>query len=164
MAALAPWLQGSGLQTRLLLVAVGLVLRLPAGAQAIADAQVPPLAFAALQQHYPQARNVKWKRIQGWYQARYLQSQQTYYLVRFDANGDVQATGHDVAPGALPPPVQRTLAQRFPNRKICQAAEVTDTHTGELTYEMATCESYVSSTIILTPDGVKVHRSRIRKM
>ena len=30
--------------------------------------------------------------------------------------------------------------------------------TGDLTYEMSTCESYVSSTIVLTTSGLKVHR------
>ena len=132
---------------------------LTAHAQAILPAQVPPLAFEALQQLYPQARNVKWKRAQGWYQASYTQSQ-TYRLVRFDTNGDVQASGLDVAPGALPLPVQHTLAQRFPNRKICQAAEITNAHTKDITYEMATCESYVSSIIILTANGVKVPHAR----
>jgi hypothetical protein len=133
-------------------------------AQAIADAQVPPLAFAALQELYPQAQNVKWKRAKGWYQASYTQSQ-THRLVRFDTNGDVQATGNDIALGALPLPVRRTLSQHFPSRKICQAAEITNAHTGGITYEMATCESFVSSTITLTPNGLKVpriHQSYIR--
>ena len=52
------------------------------------------------------------------------------------------------------------MALRFPNRKICQAAEITNAHTKGITYEMATCESCVSSTIILTANGVKVTRAR----
>ena len=149
---------GASLKTLLLLV-MALGPGSAAHAQAISAAQVPPLAFVALQQLYPQARNVKWKRAQGWYQASYTQSQ-TYRLVRFDTNGDVQASGLDVAPDALPLPVRQTLAQRFPNRKICQAAEVTNAHTKGITYEMATCESYVSSIIILTANGVKVPHAR----
>jgi hypothetical protein len=130
-------------------------------AQALLDAQIPPLAFVALQRLYPQARNVKWRKAQSWYQASYTQHQ-TYRLVRFSTNGDVEATGIDTAVGALPLPIQRTLTTHYPSRIICQAAEVTNTRTGGHTYELATCESRVSSTIILTANGLKVPR-RIRQ-
>ncbi len=130
-------------------------------AQAIADDQVPPLAFVALQQLHPQARNAKWKRIQDWYQASYLLNNAPR-LVRFDSDGEVQATGHDIALDALPVPVQQTLARYYPTRIICQAYEVVNTHTGSLTYEMATCETNFSRTITLTADGRKLPRPRPR--
>jgi hypothetical protein len=145
----------------LLLLFVALMLRQAALAQAIPNDQVPPLAFLALQQLYPQARQVKWKRAQGWYQASYSQNQ-AYRLVRFNPNGDVEATGTNVAPAALPLPVRRTLTNRYPSRKICQASEITNARNGDLTYEMATCESFVSNTIILTADGLKVPRARLQ--
>ena len=128
-------------------------------AQVIPDDQVPPLAFVALQQLYPQAQNAKWKRVQGWYQASYTQSN-TPRLVRFDINGEVQANGYDIALGALPLPVQHTLATYYPTRTICQAYEIVNTHTGGLTYEMATCETNFSRTITLTGDGRKLPRPR----
>ncbi|WP_210521186.1 hypothetical protein [Hymenobacter terricola] len=128
-------------------------------AQAIPADQVPPLAFVALQELYPQARNVKWKKAQGWYQASYSQSQ-VRRLVRFNTNGDVEATGTAVALGTLPLPVRRTLTDHYPSRTICQADEITNTQTGSLTYEMATCESFISSTIVLTANGLKVPRAR----
>ena len=82
-----PGLLGAGLKTLLLLIAA---LGPGPGAheQAIPAAQVPPLAFVALQRQFPQAHNVKWKRAQGWYKASYTQSQ-AHRLVRFDANGDM---------------------------------------------------------------------------
>ncbi|WBA44152.1 hypothetical protein [Hymenobacter canadensis] len=128
-------------------------------AQALPDAQVPPLAFVALQQLYPQARNVKWRKVRTGYQASYMQSQ-TRRLVRFSANGDVEATGTNTAVGALPLPIRRTLTTHYPSRTICQATEVTNARTGGITYEMATCESAISSTIILTANGLKVPRAR----
>ena len=128
-------------------------------AQAISDAQVPPLAFVALQELYPQARNVKWKRAQGWYQASYTQSQ-VRRLVRFSPNGDVEATGTAVALGTLPLPVQRTLTNHYPSRKVCQASQITNTRTGSITYELATCESFISNTIILTANGMKAPHAR----
>ncbi|OGX88870.1 hypothetical protein [Hymenobacter glacialis] len=142
-----------------LLLLLAFLLWGPAGrAQSIPPAQVPPLTFVALQQLYPQAREVKWKRSQGWYQASYSQNQ-TQHLVRFDANGDVQATGDDMPIEALPEPVRYTLTNHFPSRKFCQAYKVLNTHTGAITYEMATCESYFSRTVVLTPNGQKLPRT-----
>ncbi|SFP88910.1 hypothetical protein [Hymenobacter arizonensis] len=143
----------------LLVLAAALGPGLAAQAQVMPSAHVPPLPFMALQQRYPLARNVKWKRTQGWYQASYTQNQ-AHLLVRFDRNGAVQATGYDVASDALPLPVQRALAERFADRKICQAAAITNAYTQVLTYEMATCESHISYTIILTPSGARVPRVR----
>ncbi|MET4072844.1 hypothetical protein [Hymenobacter sp. UYCo722] len=128
-------------------------------AQAIPDAQVPPLAFLALQQQYPQARNVKWKRTQGWYQASYTQNQ-VRRLVRFSPEGDVEATGTAIALGTLPLPVRRTLTDHYPSRKICQADQITNARTGNLTYELATCESFISNTIVLTTNGMKAPHAR----
>lgn len=143
----------------LLLLLAALLLLPAAHAQAIPNDEVPPLAFAALQALYPQAQQVKWKRAQGWYQASYVQSQ-AYRLVRFNPNGDVESTGTTIALRTLPLPVRQTLTNHYPSRKICQAAEITNARTGGLTYEMATCESFISSTIILTANGLKVPRVR----
>ena len=144
---------------KILLLLVALLQGLASSAQAIPDAQVPPLAFLALQMQYPQARNVKWKRAQGWYQASYTQ-RQAYRLVRFNPNGDVEATGTAIVVRTLPLPVRRTLINHYPSRKVCQANEITNTRTGNLTYEMATCESFISSTIVLTANGLKVRPTR----
>jgi len=141
-----------------LLLFVALLLGQASHAQAIAADQVPPLAFVALQELYPQARNVKWKKTRGWYQASYFQSQ-TRRLVRFSPNGDVEATGTAIALDTLPLPVRLTLTNHYPSRKICQADQITDAQTGGLTYELATCESFVSSTIVLTANGLKVPRA-----
>ena len=146
------------MKTFLLLLAASL-WGLVAQAQAISDAQVPPLAFVALQKQYPEARHVKWKRVQDWYQASYTQGQ-AFRLVRFSPNGDVEATGVVVEPSTLPPLVRHTLTNYYPSRIICQAAEITNARTGDITYELATCESFVSSTIVLTANGRKVPRPR----
>lgn len=142
-----------------LLLFAALLLGYSSHAQFISTDQVPPLAFVALQELYPQAQNVKWKKAQGWYQASYSQSQ-ARRLVRFNPNGDVEATGTAVALGTLPLPVRRTLTDHYPSRKICQADKIINTQTGGLTYEMATCESFISNTIILTANGLKATRTR----
>ena len=113
----------------------------------------------ALQELCPQARNVKWKKIQGWYQASYSQSR-FRRLVRVNPNGNVEATGTAVALGTLPLPVRRTLTNHYPSRKICQADQITTTQTGNITYELAICGSITSSTIVLTANDLKAPRVR----
>jgi|GEM_PF-2075792 len=146
---------------KLVLLAVSILLASTAMAQPISAEQVPPLAFVALQQHYPQAQNVRWKRAQGWYQASYSQNA-AQRLVRFSDSGDVEATGENISLTALPLPVRNTLTKHYPTRKICQAARITNARTKAITYEVATCETFISRTIVLMPNGVKVPRT-VRK-
>ncbi|TPG57993.1 chemotaxis protein CheB [Hymenobacter nivis] len=128
-----------------------------ARAQAIAVETVPPLAFGAMFRQYPQARQITWRRFQAWYQASYTQGSNRR-LVRFSSNGDVEATGQDIALSALSLPIQHTLTTYYPTRTFCRAIEVTNARTGALTYEMATCETALSRTITLTANGRKIPR------
>ncbi|WP_223650594.1 hypothetical protein [Hymenobacter psoromatis] len=145
------------LKVAFLLLWMALVPGHAAQAQAMATADVPPLAFGAMFQQYPQARQITWRRFEDWYQASYTQSQ-TYRLVRFNSNGDVEATGQDMALSALSIPIKHTLTTYYPTRTFCRAIEVTNARTGGLTYEMATCETAVSRTVTLTADGRKIPR------
>jgi hypothetical protein len=78
--------------------------------------------------------------------------------VRFSLDGDVEATGQDMALGALSLPIRHTLATYYPTRTFCRAIEVTNARTGGLTYEMATCETALSRTVTLTANGRKIPR------
>lgn len=127
-------------------------------AQLITPALVPPLAFAALQQHYPLARQVQWKKTQGLYQASFTQSQ-AVQLVRFSDGGNVEASGSPLALSALPASVRHTLSAHYPSRKVCQAAKFVNARTDAITYETATCESNISRTLVFTADGRKMRRS-----
>jgi hypothetical protein len=82
-------------------------------------------------QLYPLARQVKWRRVQEWYQASYTQ-RQTYRLVRFTTAGEVAATGQDMALSALSLPIKCTPATYYPTRTICRAVEITNTQTRAL--------------------------------
>jgi hypothetical protein len=123
----------------------------------MATADVPPLAYGAMFQQYPQARQISWRRFQDWYQASYTQGP-ARRLVRFSSDGDVEATGQDMALGALSRPIQHTLATYYPTRTFCRAIVVTNARTGGLTYEIATCETAFSRTVTLTANGRKVAR------
>ena len=128
-------------------------------AQLITPDLVPPLAFVALQQHYPLATKVQWKKTQGLYQVSFNQSTGQQF-VRFTANGYVEATGVPLAISALPASVRQTLTDHFPSRKVCQAAKFVNARTAVITYETATCESNLSRTLIFNADGTKLRRPK----
>lgn len=144
------------MKTRLLLCALLLVAG-ASHAQLITPDLVPPLAFVALQQHYPLATKVQWKKTQGLYQASFTQSQ-AVQLIRFSNDGDVEATGIPLALSALPASVRHTLVAHYPSRKVCQAARFVNARTAAITYETATCESNVSRTLVFNADGTKMRR------
>ncbi|WP_035564578.1 hypothetical protein [Hymenobacter sp. IS2118] len=130
-------------------------------AQLISPDQVPPLAFVALQQHYPHATQIQWKKTQGLYQVSFNQGPGQQF-VRFTSNGDVEATGTPLALSALPASVRHTLTAHYPSRKICQAAKFVNARTAAITYETATCESNLSRTLVFTADGLKQRRAERR--
>jgi hypothetical protein len=151
------WIVGDAATRLLCLLGAALLSGPAARAQAMAVEDVPPLAYGAMFQQYPQARQVAWRRFGGWYQASYTQGP-ARRLVRFSSNGDVEATGQDMALGALSRPIRHVLATYYSTRTFCRAIEVTNARTGGLTYEMATCETAFSRTITLTANGRKIPR------
>ena len=126
-------------------------------AQLITPDLVPPLPFVALQQHYPLATKVQWKKTQGLYQARFTLSQGVQ-LVRFSNDGDVEATGVPLPLNALPASVRHTLVAHYPSRKVCQADKFVNARTQAISYETATCESNISRTLFFNADGTKMRR------
>ena len=147
----------------LLLLCAALLHATSSRAQLIGPDQVPPLAFVALQQHYPHATQVQWKKTQGLYQAGFTQ-ENAQQFVRFNDDGDVEATGVALAISELPAAVRLTLDDHYPSRKVCQAAKFVNTRTTAITYEAATCESNVSLTLVFTADGLKVRRTSNRQL
>ena len=141
----------------LFLLCAALLLAGGSHAQLIGPEEVPPLAFVALQQHYPLATQMQWKRTQGLYQVSFRQGAGQQF-VRFASNGDVEATGTPLAVAALPTTVRHTLAAHYPSRQVCQAARFVNARTAAITYEAATCESNLSRTLVFTPDGLKVRQ------
>ena len=139
------------------LLCAALLLASDSYAQLIGPDQVPPLAFVALQQQYPGANKVQWKKTQGLYQASFNQGK-GQQSVRFTDNGDLEATGAPMAIGALPACVRHTLAAHYPSRKVCQAAKFVNARTEAITYETATCESSISRTLVFNADGTKMRR------
>ena len=142
----------------LFLLCAALLLAGSSHAQLIGSDLVPPLAFVALQQQYPLATKVQWKKTQGLYQASFSQGQ-GQQLVRFNDRGDVEATGASIALSALPASVRHTLAAHYPTRQVCRADKFVNARTAAITYETATCESNISRTLVFTADGRKMHQA-----
>ena len=124
----------------LLWLCAALLLAGGSHAQLISPDLVPPLAFVALQQQYPHATKVQWKKTQGLYQASFNQDQDQQFI-RFSDNGDVESTGASLALSALPASVRHTLVAHYPSRKVCQAAKFVNARTEAITYEAATCKT-----------------------
>ena len=139
----------------LLLFCAAQLLAGSSSAQLITSGEVAPLAFVALQQQYPLATKVQWKRTQGLYQASFSERKGQQF-VRFTINGDVEAMGIPLEVGALPAAVRHTLTAHYPSRQVCLAARFVNARTAAITYEVATCESNLSRTLVFTPDGRKV--------
>ncbi|MGY3090153.1 hypothetical protein ACVWYF_003208 [Hymenobacter sp. UYAg731] len=147
----------------LFLLCAAFLLAARAGhAQLITPDLVPPLAFVALQQHYPLATQVQWKKTQGLYQVSFSQGAGQQF-VRFTADGDVEATGTPLLLSALPASVRHTLTAHYPSRQVCQAARFVNARTAAITYETATCESNLSRTLVFTADGLKQRRASVRQ-
>lgn len=142
---------------KLLLLCAALLLALGSQAQLLSPSQVPPLAFVALQQQYPLATQVQWRRTQGLYQVSFSQGAGQQFA-RFTTTGDIESTGRPLALSALPAPVRHALVAYYPSRQVCLAARFVNTHTHVITYETATCESSISRTLVFTADGRKVRR------
>ena len=148
----------SSVMKTLFLLCAALLLAGRSHAQLISSELVPPLAFVALQQQYPLATKVQWKKTQGLYQASFNQGA-AQQLVRFTDGGDVEATGVPLALSALPASVRHTLAAHYPTRQICRADKFINTRTTAITYETATCESNISRTLVFTADGRKLRQN-----
>ena len=145
----------------LLWLCAALLLAGGSHAQLISPDLVPPLAFVALQQQYPHATKVQWKKTQGLSQASFNQDQDQQFI-RFSDNGDVEATGVPLAISALPASVRHTLVAHYTSRKVCQAAKFVNVRTEAITYEAATCESNLSRTLVFTADGRKMRQTSHR--
>ena len=145
------------MKTFLLLLCAAQLLARGSQAQLLSPSQVPPLAFVALQQQYPLATQVQWRRTQGLYQVSFSQGAGQQFA-RFTTTGDMESTGRPLALSALPASVRHTLDAYYPSRRVCLAARFVNTRTRVITYETATCESSISRTLVFTADGRKVRR------
>lgn len=93
----------------------------------------PAAVKAAIARLYPTAKNVKFEKENGDYEAEFIHNGKSMSVV-LDAKGTVKETETGIAVSALPASVRDYVAKQMPGRKIKEAAEIVDAK-GVKTYE-----------------------------
>lgn len=104
-----------------------------ANAQKIQEKDVPAPVKAGLQKQFPNAQNIKWEKEKGNYEAGF-KVKQADYSVLVGASGNIMETEAPIANDALPASVKEYVSKHYPDKKIKEAAKITDAK-GVLTYE-----------------------------
>lgn len=106
-------------------------LMITSGAIRLIDA--PAAVKAAITKLYPTAKNVKFEKEDGDYEAGFKHNGKSMSVV-LDANGTVKETEMEIAISELPAAVRDYVAKQMPGKKIKEAAEIVDAK-GVKTYE-----------------------------
>lgn len=122
---------------------------------------MPPLAFAALQKHFPDAREVKWEQSYGWYRANFRRAH-TQQAALFSDYGNLEESAVAVLLQALPSPVRHALATYYPGMTVRASVKMVNATTGALTYEAKMLENGEACTVLFDADGREV-RNRPKK-
>lgn len=115
-----------------LLMVAGLITSF-AIAQKLSDKDLPQSVKSAFQKAYPAAKEVKWEKEGGNYEASFDYNK-TDYSVLYDANGNLIETEVEIELDQLPKSVAEYVATHYKNQKIKEAAKITDAK-GLITYE-----------------------------
>lgn len=106
-----------------------------ANAQKNSDKDVPAIVKATLQKNYPDAKEIKWEKEKGNYEAEF-EVEETDYSLLIDASGNVLETEVEIKSDALPVKAKEYVSKNYPGQKIKEAAKITDSR-GLVTYEAA---------------------------
>ncbi|XWW48544.1 PepSY-like domain-containing protein (plasmid) [Fibrella sp. USSR17] len=100
---------------------------------AIRLTDAPAAVKAAITKLYPTAKNVKFEKENGDYEAGFTLNGKAISVV-LDAKGNVKETETEIPVNALPAAVRDYIAKKMPGKKIREAAEMLDA-TGKKTFE-----------------------------
>ena len=104
-----------------------------ANAQKTQDKNVPAAVKSAFQKQYPDAKEVKWEKENGNYEAEF-EVGETGYSVLIDASGNITETEIEISVDALPANAKEYVSKNHQGQKIKEAAKITDAK-GTVTYE-----------------------------
>ncbi|MFN8356231.1 MAG: PepSY-like domain-containing protein [Spirosomataceae bacterium] len=116
----------------LTLLAVMFIVSL-ASAQKVPNKEVPTVVKNGLQKQFPNAKNVKWEKEDGNYEAGF-EINETDYSVLLGATGNIIETETEISIESLPATVKAYLAKHYTKQKIKEAAKIIDAK-GTITYE-----------------------------
>lgn len=102
-------------------------------AQKTQDKNVPAAVKSSFQKQYPDAKEVKWEKENGNYEAEFEQTE-TDYSVLLDASGNILETEIEISSDALPAKAKEYISKNYAGQKIKEAAKIIDAK-GTVTYE-----------------------------
>lgn len=104
-----------------------------ANAQKISDKEVPAVVKSALQKNYPNAKELKWEKEKGNYEAEF-EVNETDYSLLIDASGNILEIEIEIKVDALPAKVKDYITKNYVGQKIKEATKITSSK-GVVTYE-----------------------------
>ena len=104
-----------------------------ANAQKLKSTDVPETVKASLQNKYPEAKELKWEKENGNYEAAFKEGKTEYSLL-IDASGNIIETEVDISFGELPAAAKDYISKNYPGQKIKETAKIIDAK-GIVTYE-----------------------------
>lgn len=117
-----------------LLLALATGLAGAAQAQELTAKQVPAAAAATLKKTHPTAKQVKWEKEDGNYEAAFKQGTEELSVV-VTAAGKLLETETKIRVAQLPAAVRGKLASAYAGYQVTEAAKIVTAATGATTYE-----------------------------
>lgn len=117
-----------------LLLALAVVLTGAAQAQELTAKQVPVAVTAAFQKAHPAAKQVKWEKEDGNYEAEFKQGVEELSVV-LTAAGQLLETETEIRVAQLPAAVRGKLTSAYAGYQVTEAAKIVTAATGATTYE-----------------------------
>lgn len=104
-----------------------------ANAQKVSDKDVPTALKTTLQKNYPNAKEIKWEKENGNYEAEF-EVEETDYSLLIDVSGNILETEIEIKVDALPANAKAYISKNYAGQKIKEATKITD-NKGVVTYE-----------------------------
>ena len=104
-----------------------------ANAQKVSDKDVPTAVKTTLQKNYPNAKEIKWEKENGNYEAEF-EVEETDYSLLIDVSGKILETEIEIKVDALPANAKAYISKNYAGQKIKEATKITD-NKGVVTYE-----------------------------
>lgn len=138
-----------------LLLALATGLAGAAQAQELTAKQVPAAVAATLKKTHPAAKQVKWEKEDGNYEAEFKQGQEEMSVV-FTAAGQLLETETKIRVAQLPAAVRGKLASDYAGYQVTDAAKIVTAATGATTYEAEVRKPGKKMDVIFDANGMVV--------
>lgn len=102
-------------------------------AQSVSEKDVPNIVKSTFLLSYPDQTNVKWEKEKGNYEANFTIGK-TQHAMLLDSSGNILETEEEISVKKLPAKALAYIQKKYKNKKITEAAKITDAH-GKVTFE-----------------------------